>query len=197
MNANLCLESASIPSALNFPLKISMKLEQRIQQVRLIISDVDGVLTDGGITFDNQGIESKKFHVRDGMGIKLWQKTGHHFAILTARSSHIVKVRAAELKIPIVRQGFEDKLPVAKQIIEELDLAPENVCYIGDDLTDLRVMNTVGFAVAVADAAAEVREAAHFVTKLPGGHGAVRELTEKILQAQKRWSELVRNYVGT
>ena len=197
MNAYLCLESASIPWALNSPLKISMKLEQRIQQVRLIISDVDGVLTDGGISFDNQGIESKKFHVRDGMGIKLWQKTGHHFAILTARSSHIVKVRAAELKIPIVRQGFEDKLPVAKQIIEELDLAPENVCYIGDDLTDLRVMNTVGFAVAVADAAAEVREAAHFVTKLPGGHGAVRELTEKILQAQKRWSELVRNYVGT
>ena len=173
-----------------------MKLDQRIQPIRLIISDVDGVLTDGGISFDNQGIESKKFHVRDGMGIKLWQQTGHHFAILTARSSHIVKVRADELKIPIVRQGFEDKLPLAQQIIQELNLTAENVCYIGDDLTDLRVMNIVGLAVAVADAAPEVRTAAHFTTKLPGGQGAIRELTEKILQTQKRWDELVRSYVG-
>jgi YrbI family 3-deoxy-D-manno-octulosonate 8-phosphate phosphatase len=173
-----------------------MKLDARIQPIQLIISDVDGVLTDGGITFDNQGIETKKFHVRDGMGIKLWQRAGHHFAILTARSSHIVKLRAGELNIPIVRQGFEDKFPVAEQIIEELKLSPENVCYIGDDLTDLRVMQSVGLAVAVADAAQEVRAAAHMTTKLPGGQGAVRELTEKILQTQKRWDELVRSYAG-
>lgn len=174
-----------------------MKLEKRIQPIQLIISDVDGVLTDGGITFDNQGIETKKFHVRDGMGIKLWQRAGHHFGILTARSSHIVKLRAVELNIPIVRQGFEDKLPIAIQIMEELQLSPENVCYVGDDLTDLRVMQAVGLAVAVADAAPEVLAAAHFTTQLAGGQGAVRELIEKILQTQKRWDELVRNYAGT
>ena len=173
-----------------------MKLEPRIQPIQLIISDVDGVLTDGGITFDNQGIETKKFHVRDGMGIKLWQRAGYHFAILTARSSHIVKLRAAELDISIVRQGFEDKYPVAQQIMEELKLAPENVCYIGDDLTDLRVMTSVGLGVAVADAASDVRSAAHMTTNLAGGQGAVRELVEKILQTQKRWDELVRSYAG-
>ena len=174
-----------------------MKLEQRIQPIQLIISDVDGVLTDGGITFDNQGIETKKFHVRDGLGIKLWQRAGHHFALLTARSSHIVRLRAVELNISIVRQGFSDKLPVALQILKELELEPENACYIGDDLTDLRVMNAVGLAVAVADAAPEIKSAAHMTTKLAGGYGAVRELTEKILQTQKRWDELVRNYAGT
>lgn len=174
-----------------------MKLDQRIQPIQLIISDVDGVLTDGGITFDNQGIETKKFHVRDGMGIKLWQRAGHHFAILTARSSHIVKLRAAELKIPIVRQGFDDKLPIAIQIMEELQLKPENTCYIGDDLTDLRVMNAVGLSVAVADGATDVRAASHMTTKLSGGQGAVRETIEKILQTQKRWDELVRSYAGT
>lgn len=173
-----------------------MKLEPRIQPIQLIISDVDGVLTDGGITFDNQGIETKKFHVRDGMGIKLWQRAGYHFAILTARSSHIVKLRAAELDISIVRQGFEDKYPVAQQIMEELRLEPENVCYIGDDLTDLRVMTSVGLGVAVADAASDVQAAAHMTTKLAGGQGAVRELVEKILKTQKRWDELVRSYAG-
>lgn len=173
-----------------------MKLDNRIQPIQLIISDVDGVLTDGGITFDNQGIETKKFHVRDGMGIKLWQRAGYHFAILTARSSHIVKLRAAELDISIVRQGFEDKFPIAQQIMEELQLTPENVCYIGDDLTDLRVMTSVGLGVAVADAATDVRSSAHMTTKLAGGQGAVRELVEKILQTQKRWDELVRSYSG-
>ncbi|MFO0263812.1 MAG: KdsC family phosphatase, partial [Planctomycetota bacterium] len=104
-----------------------MKLDQRLQQIRLILSDVDGVLTDGGITYDNQGIEAKKFHVRDGLGIKLWQSTGHKFGMLTARNSHIVKVRAAELGVTIVRQGFEDKLPAALSVIAEQGLAPEQV----------------------------------------------------------------------
>jgi len=104
-----------------------MKLDQRMQSIRMILSDVDGVLTDGGIQYDNQGIETKKFHVRDGLGIKLWMTSGHAFGLLTARSSHIVRIRAAELQIPIVRQGFEDKLPVAMQVIEEQGLKPEQV----------------------------------------------------------------------
>jgi 3-deoxy-D-manno-octulosonate 8-phosphate phosphatase (KDO 8-P phosphatase) len=172
----------------------SMKLEQRMQSVRLILSDVDGVLTDGGISYDNQGIEIKKFHVRDGLGIKLWQQAGHKFGVLTARNSHIVKVRASELGVAIIRQGFTDKLPVAMQIIEENQLKPENVCYIGDDLPDLPVIRSVGLGVAVANAVNEVRSAAHYTTKTQGGQGAVRELIELILTTQKRWSELLAQY---
>jgi YrbI family 3-deoxy-D-manno-octulosonate 8-phosphate phosphatase len=173
-----------------------MKLDDRCKNIELILSDVDGVLTDGGVLYDNQGIEIKKFHVRDGLGIKLWQKAGFQFGILTARSSHIVRVRAAELDIDIVRQGFENKLPAAKELIADLGLAPQQVCFIGDDLTDLSVMRHVGLTVAVADAAVEVREAADYVTQVLGGRGAVREAIEFVLKAKSRWEDLVRNYVS-
>lgn len=171
-----------------------MKLEQRIVPIQLILCDVDGVLTDGRISFDNQGIETKSFHVRDGMAIKLWQTAGSKFGLLTARSSHIVKVRAAELGVDLVRQGFSDKLPVAQQIMQEHDLKPEQVCYVGDDLTDLQLIGNVGLGVAVADAVAEVRAAAHHTTKSNGGSGAVRELIETILKTQNRWADVIRNY---
>lgn len=167
-----------------------------MSEIRLILSDVDGVLTDGGIAYDNQGIETKKFHVRDGFGIKLWQMAGHKFGMLTARNSHIVKMRAAELGVSIVRQGFEDKHPAAMSIIAEQQLQPEQVCYIGDDLPDLRVLKAVGLAVAVADAVQEVQQTAHFTTRSAGGQGAVRELIEAILTSQKRWAELVVRYGG-
>jgi 3-deoxy-D-manno-octulosonate 8-phosphate phosphatase (KDO 8-P phosphatase) len=172
-----------------------MKLTEICRRVELVLSDVDGVLTDGGIFFDNQGIELKKFHIRDGLGIKLWQKAGFKFGILTARASHIVKVRAAELGIEVVRQGFETKLPVAREILKSLDLSPEQCCYIGDDLTDLPVIRNVGLGIAVADAAADVRAAATHTTKLGGGQGAVREALEMILKAKGRWDELMRPYL--
>ena len=174
-----------------------MKLEQLLQPIQLILSDVDGVLTDGSLVFDNQGIESKTFHARDGMGIKLWQKSGRRFGLLTARSSHIVKVRAAELGIELVRQGFSDKLPAARQLFRELDMTPEQVCYIGDDLTDLAVIEAVGLGVAVADAVPEVKAAAKHTTKAVGGRGAVRELVEMILKGQNRWDELIQAYRST
>src|SRR4029450_3791210 len=134
------------------------------RRVELILSDVDGVLTDGAIWYDNQGVELKGFHIREGLGMNLWQRAGFRFGVLTARTSHIVKLRAGELGIDIVRQGFEDKLPAAQAIIRQAGLPPEQVCYIGDDLTDLPVIRHVGFGAAVADAAAEVRTAAAFVT---------------------------------
>ena len=171
-----------------------MKLDARCKQIELILSDVDGVLTDGGVVFDNEGIETKKFHIRDGLGIKLWQKAGYKFGVLTARNSHIVKVRSAELGIDIVRQGFEEKLPAAHEIFEQLGVEPQQVCYIGDDLTDLPVIRHVGLGVAVADAAPEVIEAADHVTKLAGGQGAVRELVEILLKGKNRWEDLVRKY---
>jgi 3-deoxy-D-manno-octulosonate 8-phosphate phosphatase (KDO 8-P phosphatase) len=171
-----------------------MKPEQRCQSIELILSDVDGVLTDGGVIFDNQGIEIKRFHIRDGLGIKLWQRAGYRFGVVTARNSHIVKVRAAELGIDIIRQGFEQKLPTIREIMQQLRLMPEQVCYIGDDLTDLAAIQTVGLGVAVADAATEVRTSAHYVTKLPGGSGAVREAIEFILKAKQRWGDLILKY---
>ena len=164
------------------------------QQIQMILSDVDGVLTAGGITYDNQGIETKTFHVRDGLGIKLWQRAGHDFGIITARSSHIVKLRMAELGVETVRQGSDDKLRVGKQLIADSGLQPDQVCYVGDDLSDLRLLTHVGLAVTVGDGVEEVRSAAHLTTKSHGGHGAIRELVETILKKQKRWDELIQAY---
>jgi len=172
-----------------------MSLDDTCQNIQLILSDVDGVMTDGGIIFDNQGIEVKRFHVRDGLGIRLWQRAGGRFGIVTARNSHIVKLRATELGVEIVRQGFSDKLPAAREVIADAGLSPEAVCYIGDDLTDLPVLRHVGLPVAVADAASEVRAAARCVTESPGGYGAVRETIEMILKAQRRWDDVIRKYL--
>ncbi|MEL7498552.1 MAG: HAD hydrolase family protein [Planctomycetota bacterium] len=171
-----------------------MKLDERIQPIRLILSDVDGVLTDGSITFDNQGIESKTFHVRDGLGIKLWQRAGHQFGIITARSSHIVKVRMNELGVETVRQGSQNKLSVAMKLAEEFQLELSEICYIGDDLTDLGLLQHVGLAATVADGVDEVKSIAHVTTRATGGQGAIRELVETILKAQNRWSEVIESY---
>lgn len=172
-----------------------MNDSRALQQIELILSDVDGVLTDGGLIFDNQGIETKRFHIHDGLGIKLWRQAGFRFGLLTARSSHVVKMRAAELGIDLLRQGFEDKLPVVKRILEDEAIPADHVCYIGDDLTDLPVMGLVGWSVAVADAVPEVREAADFVTERGGGQGAVREVIVRLLEAHGRWEDMVRHYM--
>jgi YrbI family 3-deoxy-D-manno-octulosonate 8-phosphate phosphatase len=171
-----------------------MKLEARCQDIELILADVDGVLTPGQIIFNNEGIESKQFHIRDGVGIRLWQRAGYKFGLITGRSSHVVKIRAAELNIEIVRQTAEEKLPVTQEILLHLGLEPRNVCYIGDDLPDLPVVRYVGLGVAVADACAELKAAAHHVTAIAGGYGAVRETIELVLKAQRRWDDLIQKY---
>ncbi len=171
-----------------------MKLEERCQSIELILSDVDGVLTDGGLIFDNEGIETKQFHVRDGMGIALWQQAGYRFGILTSRTSHIVQVRTAELGIDIVRQGFREKLPSAREIAASLKLNLDQVCYVGDDLPDLPVLKSVGLAVTVADAAEEAKQVAHLVTRHSGGKGAIRETIERILKAKRRWEDIVARF---
>ena len=171
-----------------------MTLDDRCRAIRLILSDVDGVLTDGGIVYDNQGIEAKRFHVRDGMGIRLWQKAGYRFGLITHRSSQIVKMRVAELGIGILRQGIDDKLAAMRGILEELRLSPSQVCYLGDDLPDMPVVRAVGLGVAMADACPELCQEAHYVTTAPGGSGAVRETIELILKAQARWEDLIQTY---
>ena len=161
--------------------------------IRLILSDVDGVLTDGSIVIDNAGEESKSFYVRDGYAIKLWLKAGFEFGLLTARNSQVVKIRAAELGIQMVRQGYSEKLTAAKEMMAQAKVDPSEVCYIGDDLPDLSVMFDVGLSVTVADGAAEVRQAATWITKAPGGRGAIRELIERLLKAKSLWEDFVPN----
>jgi len=124
----------------------------------------------------------------------LWQKAGYRFGLITHRSSHIVKMRAAELGIDIIRQGIDDKLTAMRGVLGELQLAPAQVCYIGDDLPDLPAVRAAGLGVAVADACAELRQLVHYVAALPGGHGAVRETVELILKAQGRWEDLIQAY---
>jgi 3-deoxy-D-manno-octulosonate 8-phosphate phosphatase (KDO 8-P phosphatase) len=171
-----------------------MDIANRCRPIELILSDVDGVLTDGGVIFDNQGIELKRFHIRDGLGIKLWQRAGHHFGLITGRASHIVQLRAVELGVDIVRQGIDEKLPVVKQILAERKLQPEQVCYVGDDLPDLPVLRYVGLSVAVGDGCEDLLHSVHYVTRSHGGRGALREVVELILKAQGRWDDVLQKY---
>lgn len=162
---------------------------QLAQPITCIVSDVDGVLTDGRIVYDSTGAETKSFHVRDGLGIKLWQRSGFQFAILTARKSNIVQRRATELGIEHLRQGFEDKLPAATEMLAAIGCSWDHVCYIGDDLPDLPGMQRAALAVSPADASQDARQAAHWVLRQNGGGGAVRELIERLLRAKQRWEE--------
>jgi len=171
-----------------------MTLDDRCQKIELILSDVDGVMTDGALVIDNQGIETKRFHIRDGQGVRLWQKAGGRFGVITLRSSQVVKLRAEELGIEIIRQGAGDKCEAVKEILGDLGISAEQACYIGDDLPDLPAVRYVGLGVSVADACEELRHAAAYVTARPGGAGAVRETIELILKAQRRWEDVIQSY---
>ena len=164
---------------------------ERFARVRLLLLDVDGVLTDGRIVYLDQGGEIKAFHVRDGSGIKYWRQAGGRAAILSGRSSPAVVRRARELGIDPVIQGADEKLLGLRRILSETGFTPEQVCAVGDDLPDLPVLTRCGLAAAVADAAPEVRAVAHIVTQPPGGRGAVREVIEWLMRAQGTWNPVV------
>lgn len=161
------------------------------EAVRLLVLDVDGVLTDGSIYLDDHGIETKCFHVRDGQGIKLWMNAGHHLAIITGRSGQAVKHRARELNIQHLMQGVDDKRAALHNLIDELRVSSDETAVIGDDLPDLPMLHAAGYPIAVSDAATEVRQAARFITNLPGGCGAVREAIEHLLKRQFRWQKII------
>ena len=165
--------------------------EDRARRIRLILLDVDGVLTDGKILVHGDGSESKQFDIRDGTGIVLAQKAGLRVGLLSARQSAATSERAAQLRITLVRQGALDKLSEFETLCRELGLDAATVAFMGDDLLDLPVLARAGLAATPADAVAEVRAAAHWVSRRPGGDGAVRELCELILKAQDRWEPLV------
>jgi 3-deoxy-D-manno-octulosonate 8-phosphate phosphatase (KDO 8-P phosphatase) len=169
-------------------------LAERAARIELLLLDVDGVLTDGGIVYTDGGAELKRFHVRDGSGLKLWQLAGKRAAIVSGRTSPAVTRRAAELGVAPVLQGHADKLVALAAVLIETGLRPEQVCAVGDDLPDLPVLRRCGLAVAVADACPEVRAAADYVAALPGGHGAVRDAIEWLLKLQSRWDSLVEKF---
>lgn len=170
------------------------ELTARCAAIEMLAVDVDGVLTDGRIVMNDQGIESKYFYVRDGLGYALWHQAGKRSAILTGRSAPVVERRAAELKIHYLAQGLADKRSAFQQMLAQYNLVPEQVCYIGDDLVDLPVLRSVGLAAAPVDAVAEVRQNVHLITQAKGGQGAVREVVEQILKAQGRWHGLCELY---
>jgi 3-deoxy-D-manno-octulosonate 8-phosphate phosphatase (KDO 8-P phosphatase) len=149
-----------------------------------LVLDVDGVLTDGSIYLDDLGHETKRFHVRDGFGIKLWQRLGFEVAIITGRTGRALKHRARELGVRNLVQGSQDKWAALSSLLKKLRLAPAQAACIGDDWPELAVMRRIGFPIAVADAQAPVRAAAAWVTSRPGGHGAVREAIEHLIKSK-------------
>jgi 3-deoxy-D-manno-octulosonate 8-phosphate phosphatase (KDO 8-P phosphatase) len=153
-------------------------------QIRLVIFDVDGVLTDGHLIFGDDGQEYKAFHSRDGHGMKMLQRSGVEVGIITGRTSKVVEHRMANLGIQHVYQGQLDKLPAFEKLISKLNLSPEQVAYVGDDVVDLPIMLRVGLAVAVADAHPLVIQHAHWQTPHAGGQGAARDICEMIMEAR-------------
>jgi 3-deoxy-D-manno-octulosonate 8-phosphate phosphatase (KDO 8-P phosphatase) len=171
-----------------------MSLADACAKIELILSDVDGVLTDGGIRILDGGEQIVKFHIRDGMAARLWREAGKKLGIVTGRDLAAVRRRAADMRIDIVRVGIDDKLPAVDEIAADLKLSRDQICYLGDDLLDLRSIQAVGLGVAVADAVEDVRKAARYVTSVPGGRAPLREIVEVILKNTGRWDEAVRRY---
>lgn len=170
-------------------------LVERARRVRLLVLDVDGVLTDGGITVHADGSETKTFNVRDGHGIKLLQRAGIEVAIISGRRSAPTDRRAAELGITLVHQGAIDKALAFDALLAARGVDPAEVAYVGDDVVDLPVLRRVGLALAVADGVDDLAPYVHYRTRTVGGRGAVRETAELLLRAQGRWAETLARYV--
>jgi len=162
--------------------------------IRMIVFDVDGVLTDGSIQIDDRGIESKRFFVRDGFAIRAAMSLGIKIGVLTGRSSRSVTLRMAELGIDLVQQGHIDKAIGLERLCQRTQIDPGEIAYVGDDLIDLPAMLRCGYPIAVADAVAEVRNEARYITHARGGRGAARDAIEHILKSQGRWEELIERY---
>jgi 3-deoxy-D-manno-octulosonate 8-phosphate phosphatase (KDO 8-P phosphatase) len=166
-----------------------------LADIELLVMDVDGVLTDGTLIINGDGTESKSFNSLDGHGIRMWQRIGLKVAIISGRASEPTKIRAGQLQIEYVFQDCHNKLPVFKELIEQVGLSPDKVAYIGDDVTDLPVIRYAGFGVTVANAVDEVKQHADYVTTRPGGRGAVREVIEYILKKSNKWQQLMTRYI--
>lgn len=167
----------------------------KAEPVELLLLDVDGVMTDGSLSYTDEGIEIKTFHSRDGLGMNMLKSIGVEIGIITARTSEALTRRARDLKLTHVYQGRRKKLEVYEELIAELGLEDRQVAYMGDDWLDLALLGRVGFAATVADAVAEVRETADYVTRRKGGHGAVREVCDLIIDAKGRYQSLLDKFL--
>ncbi len=175
--------------------------EQRIlftkaAPLKLLLLDVDGVLTDGSLLYSENGVETKSFNTQDGLGIRLVQKAGVDVGIITARDSGLVKQRAEELGMKYIFQGIGNKLDSYKEIIRQADLKPYQVCYMGDDWIDLALLHRVGLAACPANSVPEVQDVCHFIAGRSGGHGAVRQVCDLIIRARGAYANLLQQFMG-
>ena len=170
-----------------------MDITERAKKIRLLLLDVDGVLTDGRIIIGNYGDEIKNFDVKDGLGVVLLRRAGIRSAIITARSSRIVKIRARHLGINKIYENHY-KIKSLQDIKRRFRVKEEEICFIGDDLIDIPILKRVGLAVTVPNAIKETKDIAHYITQNPGGRGAVREVCEIILKAEGKWEKITKRY---
>ena len=171
-------------------------LNEKVSKIKLLLLDVDGVMTDGRIIMNDRGEETKAFNVKDGLGLKMLMSSGLEVVIVTGRRSQVLAHRSKELGIEEVYQGVKDKNTVCQQLKKTRGLKKEQVCSLGDDIPDLAMFTESGLCIAVADAVKEVREAADFITKSNGGFGAVREACELILKCQGKWRDALAPFTG-
>ena len=172
------------------------EIQTRAARIKLFLMDCDGVLTDARIWILENGDDQKAFNTRDGLGLELLHRAGLTSGVISGRVSSALTRRADRLGMSYVRQGCEDKEQAFAEIVADAGLTNADVAFAGDDLNDIRLMSQSGLAIAVADAALETREHAHYITQARGGHGAVREAVELILKAQGHWDDVVRRYLG-
>lgn len=168
--------------------------ETQLRGIRLLVLDVDGVMTDGRVILGNDGEEYKNFHVRDGSGVKYWLRAGRKIAWITGRQSRLVERRAEELGVEVVHQNCKHKLPAFEAVLSHFSLEAKDTAVVGDDLADLPLILRCGYAAAPADAVDEVKRHVHYLCRQPGGHGCVREVVERILRAQEAWEPLLDRY---
>jgi len=174
---------------------IEQDILDRARRVKILILDIDGVMTDGRIIYSIYGDELKFFDVQDGFGISLLNKVGIKSVIITAKKSRIVKLRARDMKVAKAYQGFIDKTIPFNDIVRRFKVKPEDICFMGDDLIDIPVLKRVGFAVAVPNAVDEVKQSVHHITSKMGGRGAVREICDLILKSQDKWNLATKKFI--
>jgi 3-deoxy-D-manno-octulosonate 8-phosphate phosphatase (KDO 8-P phosphatase) len=172
--------------------RISTAVRNKARAIKLLLLDVDGVLTDGRIILDDRGVETKHFDVRDGQGIVLLMRASIEVGLITARNSKAVRYRAKELGLRIMRQGVQNKATTYGEIRRQSGLAETQIAYIGDDIGDAEILRRVGLAVTVKDGWEELFRSVDYVTERPGGRGAVREVAELLLKAQNKWNSPVK-----
>ncbi len=174
---------------------MTKKTEVKLDEIKLLILDIDGVLTDGNFHISDNGIENKSFNALDGHGIRLWKRAGLKVAFLSGRGSKAVELRAEQLDVDFVYLDCRRKMEAFETILKEAGLSAEQVCFIGDDLMDLPVMRRVAFPAAVSNAVDEVKERALYISKRSGGNGAVREVVEYILKDTGKWQKVIERYL--